>query len=34
MKFHLIIQMKIMETQFDFCTLSFSCAIDLGIAVL
>lgn len=30
----LIIQMKIMETQFAFCNLSFSCAIDLGILVL
>lgn len=30
----LIIHMKMMETQFAFCNLSFSCAIDLGIAVL
>lgn len=30
----LIIQMKIMETQFAFCNLSFSCAIDLGIAMI
>lgn len=30
----LIIQKKIMETQFTFCNISFSCAIDLEIAML